>query len=141
MSSLSAQSVIPQPGWMLVQRKLPAATTPGGLHIPETARTKNRGVTPGETQSVTVIAVSPVDQASLGDNGNSTGTVWTKDGLRSLPKPGDKVFVIAEPYNLVPVWDTDWGLVERENGFPVPDYYLFKLSALAGTVRSTEEVV
>lgn len=140
MSTLNAESVVPQPGWIFVQRKLPAKTTPSGLHIPETARTKNRGITPGETQSVTVVALSPVDLAASEENADRS--VYVGDAsYRVLPKPGDTVFLIAEPYNLVPVYDSDWGLVERENGFAVPDYYLFKLSALAGTVRSTEEVV
>lgn len=134
MSNLNAESVVPQPGWIFVQRKLPAKTTPGGLHIPETARTKNRGITPGESQSVTVVAVSPVDQERALEE--SAGTVFIPDhGYRLLPKPGDTVFVLAQPDNLVPVWDSDWGLVERENGFAVPEFYLFKLSALAGTVK------
>jgi co-chaperonin GroES (HSP10) len=131
--TLSAEAVVPQPGWIFVQRKQAAKTTPGGLHIPETARTKNRGITPGESQSVTVIAVSPDDQKLAVENG---GTVYAHDiGAVRLPAPGSTVFVLAQPDNLVPVWDSDWGLVERENGFAVPDFYLFKLSALAGTVK------
>lgn len=133
--SLNAESVIPQPGWIFVQRKLPAKTTAGGLHIPETVRTKHRGITPGETQSVTVVAVSPYDKAIAADN---EGVVWADRADRKLPKPGDTVFVLALPDNLVPVWDSDWGLVERENGFAVPEYYLFKLSAVAGVV--TKEI-
>lgn len=133
MTTLSAESVVPQPGWIFVQRKQAAKTTPGGLHIPETARTKNRGITPGESQSVTVIAVSPSD-ARIASEGE--GFTYVHDaGHVMLPKPGDTVFVLAQPDNLVPVWDSDWGLVERENGFAVPDFYLFKLSALAGTVK------
>lgn len=132
-ATLNAENVVPQPGWMFVHRKMPAKTTAGGLHIPETVRTKNRGITPGESQSVTVIAVSPVD--AFNAIGNSQGLVYTEDGMVKLPFPGDTVFVLAQPDNLVPVWDSDWGLVERENGFAVPDYYLFKLSALAGTVQ------
>jgi co-chaperonin GroES (HSP10) len=120
--SLSAESVVPQPGWIFVQRKLPAKTTAGGLHIPDTVRTKNRGITPGESQSVTVIAVSPVDAAD-----SYLATL--------LPEPGDTVFVLALADNLVPVWDSDWGLVERENGFAVPEYYLFKRTAVAAVVR------
>lgn len=129
--TLNAENVVPQPGWIFVRRALPAKTTPGGLHIPETARTKGRGITPGESQSVTVVAVSPhdVDIAAAND-----GIVWADRGDRRLPKPGDTVFVLALPDNLVPVWDSDWGLVERENGFAVPEYYLFKLSAVAGVV-------
>lgn len=118
--TLSAENVVPQPGWIFVRRALPAKTTPGGLHIPETARTKGRGITPGESQSVTVIAVSPEDAGIEGVG---------------MPKPGDTVFVLALADNLVPVWDSDWGLVERENGFAVPEYYLFKLSAVAGVVK------
>lgn len=119
-------SVIPAPGWVFVRRVLPAATTAGGIHIPETVRRKHPGITPGESGKVEVLAVSPEDQECWDAGYSSPTTV------------GDIVFVLALNDNFVPVVTDEHGQVTLENGFQVPETYLFKLSAIAGRVAKEE---
>lgn len=119
-------TIIPSPGWVLVKRHLPGAVTAGGIHVPDTVRFKHPGITPGESSRVEVLAVSPQD---------------VENGFDDIPTPGDTVFVLAQNDNLVPVVTEEHGQVTMENGFQVPDTYLFKLSAVAGRIARDEQPV
>lgn len=112
-----SSAVKPCAGWVLIHRPVPGETTAGGIVVPEVVRAKARGITPGEASKATCVAVG--------------------DGVTCC-QPGDTVFVLAQNDNLVPVVTDEFGQVEKQNGFMVPEYFLFKASAIAGVISEFE---
>lgn len=107
--------VKPLPGWVFCQRMLPSEKTEAGIIIPESVQARSRGVTPGESSSVKVLAV--------GDESNHYLI-------------GKTIFVHAASQNIVAVVTNEFGLVERQNGFQTPNFYLFRNEAVAGIQES-----
>ena len=105
--------VLPAPGWIFVRRDLPAEKTSGGIIIPEMARDRERGMQSGETPDAKVLAVGA--------------------GVEHVKK-GDTVFCLVNHENFMPVI-TDIYQVQTVNGRPMPNFFLVKADAVAGTLR------
>jgi hypothetical protein len=130
-----SEQVKPTRGWFLAKRNLAPTETPSGIVIPQSAVRRANDVQVGAKQSVTVVAMHSQDEFYTSydwdDASESEKTVQVDvSGFH----PGDEVFVLAKDDNLIPVVTDFYGRVEVKEGVQVPDFYLFRVDAVAGVI-------
>lgn len=129
-----SEKIQPTRGWFLAKRNLAPVQTSSGIIIPESARKRASDVQTGSNHSVEVVAMHPDDQF-VHEYNEETDQYGPTTELRLGFQPGDTVYVKAMEDNLIPVVTDTYGRVEVREGVQVPDYYLFKVDAVAGVIR------